>query len=273
MWEFVVVAHSPCAAERCAAGAKTPTPQSERRRKTGQKFFCGPDSAIDPPSPGPIIPRMDAATQLAQPSAHARYGAILDRLRAGEPADRRAGADELVGLVAERLRYMARRMLRGFPTVRRFSETDDIAQGAALRLHRALATVTPACPREFLGLVALQVRRELVDLARKFSGPESLARHLDTDVVSDGEAAVCRTETARDELAAAERESLGRWVRFHEVAAELPDEERAVFEMVWYLGATQAGIADVLGCSERTVRRRWESAREFFQTRFQGDLP
>lgn len=216
---------------------------------------------------------MDAAAPLAEIPSHSQYGAILDRLRAGEPADRRAGADELVGLVAERLRYMARRMLRGFPTVRRFSETDDIAQGAALRLHRALATVTPACPREFLGLVALQVRRELVDLARKFAGPESLARHLDTDVVNDGEAAVCRSETAGDVLAAAERESLGQWVRFHEIAAELPDEERAVFDMVWYLGATQAGIADVLGCSERTVRRRWESAREYFQTRFRGDLP
>ncbi len=209
----------------------------------------------------------------ASAAAHARYGAFLDRLREADPAARRAGADELVAVVAERLRSMARRMLRGYPTVRRFSETDDIAQGAALRLHRALATVTPACPREFMGLVALQVRRELVDLARKFAGPESLVPHLDTDVVRDGGNELRRTESAADDVAAAERESLARWVRFHEIVAELTAEERAVFDMVWYLGATQAVIADVLDCSERTVRRRWDAACEHFQSRFRGDLP
>lgn len=216
---------------------------------------------------------MDAAAQSDQVASFDRYRAALGRLREADPAARRAGADALVAIVAERLRYMARRMLRGYPTVRRFSETDDIAQGAALRLHRALATVTPACPRAFLGLVALQVRRELVDLARKFSGPESLAPHLDTDVIRDGGLEICRTASAADDVAAAERESLARWVRFHEVAAGLPDEERGVFEMVWYLGATQAEIADVLGCSERTVRRRFEAARAHFQSRFRGDLP
>ena len=210
---------------------------------------------------------MDASASLA------RYGAVLDRLRATDPADRRAGADALVGVVAERLRYMARRMLRGFPSVRRLNETDDVAQGAAMRLYRALGTLTPADPREFLGLVALQVRRELLDLARKHAGPESMAPHLETDVVQVGGEPVHRTEQAADDTAAREEHSLARWVRFHDMAAALPEEQRAVFEMAWYLGATQAEIAEVLGISERTVRRRWEAAREFFQMHFRGDLP
>jgi RNA polymerase sigma factor (sigma-70 family) len=207
-------------------------------------------------------------------ASHARYGAILPRLQSADPAERQAGAAELVGVVADRLRAMARRMLRGFPTVRRFSETDDVAQGAALRLHRALATVTPADPASFLGLVALQVRRELVDLARKYAGPESPARHFDTDVVAiDGGGEVCRSAEAVDAIAAQEAESFVRWVRFHEVAATLQAEERTVFEMVWYLGASQAEIAELLGCSERTVRRRWEGARDHFQSRFRGEAP
>ena len=210
---------------------------------------------------------MDASASLA------RYGAVLDRLRAADPADRRAGADALLALVAERLRYMARRMLRGFPAVHRLNETDDVAQGAAMRLYRALATLTPADPREFLGLVALQVRRELLDLARKHTGPESIAPHRETDVAQLGGEPVHRSEQAPDEGAAREEHSLSRWVRFHDVAAALPEEERAVFEMAWYLGATQGEIADVLGVSERTVRRRWEAAREYFQLNFRGDLP
>jgi DNA-directed RNA polymerase specialized sigma24 family protein len=43
--------------------------------------------------------------------------------------------------------------------------------------------------------------------------------------------------------------------------------------MVWYLGASQAEIAELLGCSERTVRRRWEAARDHFQSRFRGEAP
>lgn len=205
-------------------------------------------------------------------AGHARYDAVLGRLAASDPTVRQAAAGELVSLVAERLRYMARRMLRGFPLVRRLAETDDVAQGAALRLHRALAAVSPPGPAEFLGLAALQVRRELIDLARKHAGPESPARHRDTDVIHDRGVAVHRTAQAVDE-SAAESESLARWVRFHEVAEGLPEDERRVFSMVWYLGLSQDEIAALVDWSPRTVRRRWDSARRLFQERFQGDPP
>lgn len=202
------------------------------------------------------------------------YGPLLHDLRAEETGVRIRAAEGLVGLATERLRYMAHRMLHRYPTVRRFVETNDIAQGAALRLHRALGTVTPESPAAFLGLLALQVRRELIDLARKYAGPESIARHLDTDVVTHaGGQSRSRTADAIDDAADEEAESLGRWERFHEVVASLPDEERAVFEMVWYLGASQADCAHALGCSTRTVRRRWEAAREHFQQYFRGDVP
>jgi len=202
------------------------------------------------------------------------YGPLLHDLRAESAVDRTRAAEALVCLATDRLRYMAHRMLRRYPTVRRFLETDDIALGAALRLHRALGSVAPANPAAFLGLLALQVRRELIDLARKYAGPESIARHLDTDVIThpDGNA-VSRCGEATDDVAAAEGESLARWERFHEVAATLPDDQRAVFEMVWYLGASQADCAHALGCSTRTVRRRWEAAREHFQQYFRGDVP
>ena len=187
-------------------------------------------------------------------------------------AVRQAAAGELVSLAAERLRYMARRMLRGFPLVRRLAETDDVAQGAALRLHRALAAVSPPGAEEFLGLAALQVRRELLDLARKHAGPESPARHMDTDVIRDRGVEVHRTAQAVD-AGAAESDSLARWVRFHEVAEGLPEDERRVFSMVWYLGLSQDEIAALLEWSQRTVRRRWDSARRLFQERFRGDPP
>lgn len=222
---------------------------------------------IDRIAAGNIIPRMDAIAPPAQ------FGDLLRRLAAADGAGRQAAAGEVVTVVAERLRYMARRMLRGFPIVRRYDQSDDVAQAAALRLHRALATVTPTAAEELLGLVALQVRRELVDLARKYAGAESPASHRDTDVIRRDGLEVRRTEEAVDPADEEERATFGRWVSFHEVAESLPPEERQVFEMVWYLGMSQAEIADVLGCSVRTARRRWEAARDHFQTHFRGDPP
>ena len=99
--------------------------------------------------------------------------AHLDRLHAGDAGAR----DGLIGVACERLRRLTRRMLGDFPGVRRWEETDDVLSEAVLRLCRALEDVCPATAREFLGLAALQVRRELCDLARRFRGPEGFAAH------------------------------------------------------------------------------------------------
>jgi hypothetical protein len=92
----------------------------------------------------------------------------LDRLLAGEAV---AGHD-LVSLAYERLRLLAHTLLAGYDSVARWEETDDVLQNSALRLCRALESVRPASAAEFFGLAALQIRRELVDLARHHNGPE-----------------------------------------------------------------------------------------------------
>ena len=43
---------------------------------------------------------------------------------------------------------------------------------------------------------------------------------------------------------------------------KLPAEEREVVGLIFYHGWKQAEVADLFGISERTVRRRWESAKE-----------
>ena len=54
---------------------------------------------------------------------------------------------------------------------------------------------------------------------------------------------------------------LAVWTEFHRQVADLPEEDREVFDLLWYQGLTQAEAAAVLGISERTVSRRWISAR------------
>src|SRR5688572_8731251 len=89
----------------------------------------------------------------------------VGRLQAGD----RAAGEELLRAVSFRLEQHARRMLRGYPKVREGADTGDVVQGALLRLMKALRDVRPASTRDFANLAGLQVRRELLDLARHFA--------------------------------------------------------------------------------------------------------
>jgi RNA polymerase sigma-70 factor (ECF subfamily) len=192
--------------------------------------------------------------------------ACLERLASGDLAAR----DRLFELLAARLRSLAGRMLAGFPRVRRWDDTDDVFQNAALRLHRALAAVTPRSPREVMALAATQLHRELVDLARRHAGPLSPAAHHATNLVAGGDGAAPRFHVDR---AAAPDDGLDRWAAFHEAIAALPAEQREVFHLVWYLGADQATVARLVACSPRTVKSRWRQAREAVRAALDGRGP
>src|SRR5262245_38238649 len=94
----------------------------------------------------------------------------LERLQNGD----RSVRDALLACVYTRLQGQAQRMLRQFPGVRRWEDTDDISNKAALRLWKGLEEAKPTSARHFYRLAALQVRRELLDLARRYSGPQGL---------------------------------------------------------------------------------------------------
>src|SRR5262245_49199486 len=97
----------------------------------------------------------------------------LDRLLAGDVAAR----DELLAAASKRLQRLARKMLRGYPAVGRWEQTDDVLQNATLRLCRALQEVKPQSVRSFFNLAAVQLRRELIDLARHYGGPLGAGAH------------------------------------------------------------------------------------------------
>lgn len=192
--------------------------------------------------------------------------ACLVRLAAGDLASR----DRIVELCAARLRTLASRMLARFPRVRRWDDTDDVFQNAALRLHRALAELRPSSPRDVMALAATQVRRELLDLARRHAGPLSPAARHATNLIPADDANLTAFQVDR---AAAADEPGDRWSAFHEAIDRLPPERREVFHLVWYLGADQRTIARLLGCSTRTVKSRWQEARAAVREALDGRRP
>jgi RNA polymerase sigma-70 factor (ECF subfamily) len=159
-------------------------------------------------------------------------------------------------------------MLREFPGVHRWEQTDDVLQNALVRLCRALRAVTPPTPRDLFRLAAMQIRRELLDMARRYSGPQGLkANHASqqADLREDGafEAADSTYDPVR----------LIEWTQFHHEVDRLPDEDREVFDLLYYQGLSQADAAVLLGVSDRTIKRRWQSARLALHEALGGRIP
>lgn len=180
----------------------------------------------------------------------------LERMNAGDPQ----GRDELIRHACDRLRGLARHMLRRqFARVGAFQETDDVLQNAVLRLCRALQdpSVHIATVADFLRLATVQIRRELIDLSRHHFRAGK-PRLVSAEPVDPGDSTPIAGDPA-DSTYAPDR--LQDWGEFHSQVAALAEEERAVFELLWYQELSQAEAAELLQVSVPTVKRRWLAAR------------
>src|SRR5262249_6153321 len=144
---------------------------------------------------------------------------------------------------------------------RHCEQTDDVCQGAMLRLCRALADVTPASPRAFFRLAALQIRRELIDLARHHFGPAGAAARLRS------------LEGLDPSDPKLEPSKLTAWRELHEQIGRLPEAEREVFDLLWYQGLSHAQAAELLQLSTKTIQRRWQAACLRLHEALHGALP
>jgi RNA polymerase sigma factor (sigma-70 family) len=191
-------------------------------------------------------------------------GVLLDRLRAGDPSAR----DLLIALAQERFVALARAMLRRYPHVRRWEETDDLLQAALVRLHRSLAEVRPEDVTHFDNLAAVQIRRELIDLARHYYGPRGLGANHATHGPEDSD-----RQPLHEGADHSEPGGLAEWCELHEKIEQLPAEQREVVELLFYQGLPQAGAAEILGVTVRTVQRRWHAALVQLHDLMKGQWP
>ena len=194
------------------------------------------------------------------PSESCNLQKWIDRHKAGDASAR----DELVNHACARLLRLTRKMLKSYPAVHRWEETDDVFQNAMIRLLSSLKATQPQSTRHFLNLATLQIRRELIDLGRHYSGPQGMGARHDTN----------RKHPTRDTPETTyEPSRLAQWCEFHQQVQALPGEEREIFDLLWYQEIPQAAAAVLLGISERTLQRRWQTARlKVFQA-LKGELP
>lgn len=164
-----------------------------------------------------------------------------------------------------RLEYRARQMLRNFRTVARFEETGDVLNQAAMRIVHVLNRGSlPESSAHYFNIGGQAIRRELIDLARKYAGPHGLGANHHSD--RHGKAADDPGEPlAVQHWNGGKPEDLEQWLKFHECVENLPSEEHQVMHLRWYQGLSLQEIAQLLGRSLDEIRSIWRSIKEWLK--------
>lgn len=185
----------------------------------------------------------------------------LARLLAGESD----AVNRLLDHAALRLQHLTRKMLSGFGAVRRHEQTDDVLQNALLRLTRALKETVPEDARHFFRLAALQIRRELIDLSRRYNGRGALSLDAGSD---DDRSGLGDQQTPAEHTNDPRR--VAEWTEFHRLVQELPDKEREVIDLLLYNGLSQQEAAETMQVDVRSIKRYWQRARLTLFDKLQG---
>ena len=167
----------------------------------------------------------------------------INQLKTGDSA----AVDALIKHAQERLRRLVRKIFHeDFGRLRAVEQTDDVMNSGLLRLLTALRAVQVGTVGEFFRLATLQIRRELLTMAAKYPR-ERAARSPPNASSSDG---VPGGNDRSDDTF--EPRSLAFWGESTN-KSRLPDNERDVFDLVWYQDLSQRDAAAVLGVSVPTV--------------------
>ncbi len=189
----------------------------------------------------------------------------IEQINAGNSKVR----DELMSVAFERLQRIAKKMKNGYERVGRWEQTDDVVQKSAIRLYQSLQTVQIQDARHFYRLAALQIRRELIDMARHYHGRHGMGAHHHTHQRMPGSDASAPADFDLGETSE-DPHRMQQWSEFHEAVGELPEREREVFELLWYHDLSQEAVAELVGLSVRQIKRLWRSAKINLQNRL-GD--
>jgi RNA polymerase sigma factor (sigma-70 family) len=178
----------------------------------------------------------------------------------------------LLELTRDRLMHHARLLLHGrYARLEPFAQTDDVVQQLYVKIlqHQDRFWVNARGEpvrslAEFFGHTSAWMRDVLCDQLRKAYGRDD--NHPAVLPLDGGPSdAGPRHQPSSDTH---DGEKVQRWTEFHEAAARLPDELRAVFDLLWYQELSQAEAAALLGVAVPTVKLRWMKAR----LRVQEDL-
>ncbi len=155
--------------------------------------------------------------------------------------------DQLMPLVSDELRRIARRCFYDEPSGHTLQPT-AVVNEAFIRL-KAQRKVRWHGRTQFFGAAAQLIRRILVDYARHRRAEKRGGKVL---IVPLDEALSLPEELDPDLIALDDA---------LEILAEIDERQSRVVELRYFGGLTNQETAEALGCSTRTVKREWRTAR------------
>lgn len=177
---------------------------------------------------------------------------VTQLLRALQHGDR-AALDRLLPHLYDELRALARAQLGG--------RTGGTLQPTAL-VHEAYVklarsgVIAAVSRAHFLAIAASAMRQIVIDQARAVHAQKRGGGVAAVTLTDDAAALDLRT----DELLALD-----------EALQALDERQRLIVECRYFAGMEEREVADVLGISERTVRREWVKARAWLYSRLYHD--
>lgn len=179
-------------------------------------------------------------------------------LQAGRPN----AAEPVFKSIQKSVNRLAARAFKKFPRAGRFADLDDVIQGGLIRLLSSLRAIRPESTRQFYALANTAIRRELLDLIKKYYGPAGAGTHLSGLSVGNESGELDPADEYQIDL-----DGMGA---FHLAVEELPTEEREAFSLRYYHGWSLAEIADLFQVSVRTVQRWQADAEEMLRQKLGG---
>ena len=207
--------------------------------------------------PGPV-PQPDAPASLDTMES---LDALFRRIRDGDSD----AFNELMTRFQERVKALTHQMLLGFPRVRREYGTSVVYSEWCLRIVKAMPKLAFEPPADFLGYAAMQIRWALLDLVEKAkpnilpavggpgSGPDPFSEKPD-DMADDPE-------------------TLAMWGEFHAAVDSTPEDDRRLFDLLFYQGISLKVTSAMLGVPLSTLKCRWQAARARLMLRLKNVLP
>lgn len=180
---------------------------------------------------------------------------LLQLLKNGDPNSK----IQIIEFSFKRFKKLAKRMIASYPLLRTKADTDDLLQNFIIRLSKAIDSIVPKNSLDFFQLASVLMRNELIDMGRKLFGKDGAKKNFEQstdpkflDAKEPGEGP----------------SGVSEWVEFHESIGKLPDEERSVFQLIFYQGFSHDEVSNLLGISIKTVFRRWTKAKLILSDKF-----
>ncbi|QEH35661.1 hypothetical protein OJF2_42160 [Aquisphaera giovannonii] len=163
------------------------------------------------------------------------------RIRMRDPAARELLLSGLSALMPDLVRPSFHRK---FPRLRAFLQTDDVTQEVMCKLMGPVFETPPETEEHFRAIVWLVISHTLVNLVRKYYGPEGDGRHFEAAFAEPTDPATTDGRAVRDAR-----------LDIPEILAGLPEADAELIVAHYFLGREIQEIADSRGEHRATTSR------------------